>query len=447
MARIGYGNVGRTVGLTSESWGVVGGDDEPPLLLRSLAERWPEHTFVLLGRNSGERPQDVGYPPNVENPFTDLREEILGLTRGNHSPLTQAEMYRTAPGLIKIWAEVADTLDGMVLWLGQHGTSNYPIPFANKPGTITKPYDAYIYYAGPLFGAVNRWVGADPLERRVSWLCADPRNYLKGRDLAWPPHDVLGQFNFTKKEKHWRYNLTGAPSDYGFTGEWSRKNPASNLWHVEHRYVYSRLEICGILPEHVDSRFSDSWEDRAHFGLFINEARSYVKLNRLDALRDYVLPLDPFFIHGKWSKKSLDEIHRLANRTVEPAPASVYYDKLRSVRCTFTTPSSGSGWATTKPWQAFATGTVCFFHPAYDTQGHIIPTLEQVESGEATDPELRHLARWLRVTEPEQLWKRVNHLQQDRDSWLWLVTTQRRLYDDACRDRVILDHIAERTKL
>ena len=447
MARIGYGNIGRTVGLTPQSWGVVGGDDEPPLLLKTLAETWPEHTFVLLGRNSGEVPQEAGFPSNVENPFHELRDDVLALTRGNHSPLTLEEITRTGPGLIRLWADVTDDLDGVILWLGQHGTSNYPIPKTDGSGVLTRPQDAFIYYAGPLFGAVNRWVSADPLERQVTWLCADPRNYLKGRDLAWPPRDVLGQFDFTKKEKHWRYRLTGDPGDYGFTGDWDHKDPASNVWHVEHRYRYSRLEICGILPEHVDSRFSDSWDDRAHFGLFINEARAYVKMNRLDALRDYALPLDPWFIHGKWTKKSLAEIDRLSGRAIEPAPAEVYYDKLRSVRCTFTTPSSGSGWATTKPWQAFATGTACFFHPAYDTQGHIIPTLDQVESGEAIDPELRHLARWLRVQRPEDLAKRVTRLQQDRDAWLWIVRTQRKLYDEACAEREILRHIAERTKL
>lgn len=442
--RVGYGKIGRAIGLTPNSWGVVGGDDEPPLLLKTMAERWPEHTFVLLGRNSGENPQEAGFPPNVENPFTELRADLLALSKGNHSPLTIPELYKTAPGLIQLWAPVFDTLDAVVMWQGQHGTSNYPIPKTDGSGQVTRPQDAFVYYVGPMIGGINRWISKDPMNREVVWLCADPRNYLKCRDLAWPPRDVLGQFNFSKKEKHWRYRETGSPSDYGFKGDWVGGDPTTNTWHAEHEYIYSRLEICGILPEHVPSDFSTDWSGRAHFGLFINEARAYVAHNRFDALRDYVLPLNPYFINGKWSTKSLEKLKTMGRDPIEPAPADVYYDKLRSVRCTLTTPSSGSGWATTKPWQSFGTGTVCFFHPRYDIQGHIIPTLEQVEKGEVEDPELAQLAKWLRIRNPEDLRKRVDHLNRDQGAWDWITQQQRRLYDDACRDRVILDHIEKR---
>jgi hypothetical protein len=107
------------------------------------------------------------------------------------------------------------------------------------------------------------------------------------------------------------------------------------------------------------------------------------------------------------------------------------------VRSTFTTPSSGSGWATTKPWQAFAHGTVCFFHPEYDTQGHIIPTLAQANddvycADHGVDEGLRHLARWLRVRDSAELYKRVHELDANHDAWWWLVQKQRRLYDRAC---------------
>jgi hypothetical protein len=139
-------------------------------------------------------------------------------------------------------------------------------------------------------------------------------------------------------------------------------------------------------------------------------------------------------------------ITALGGPTIEPAPADVYYDKLRSVKCTLTTPSSGSGWATTKPWQAFATGTVCFFHPEYDTQGHIIPTLDQCTNPEAPpiDSMERNLAAWLRVENPEQLHKRVETIASSYETWLWLVRAQRVLYDKACQERRIIKLIAER---
>ncbi len=126
------------------------------------------------------------------------------------------------------------------------------------------------------------------------------------------------------------------------------------------------------------------------------------------------------------------------------------------MRSTFTTPSSGSGWATTKPWQAFAVGTVCFFHPEYDTQGHIIPTLKQLDDAERNQsPDAVHgwdvntaqLARWLRVRDAGDLAKRVRHLNEDHDAWWWLVVQQRRLYDAACANLLHVKMIEERLGL
>jgi hypothetical protein len=447
--RIGYGKLGRTLGLTPESWGVVGGDDEAPLLLKTIAERWPEHTFVLLGRNSGEVPQDIGLPPNVENPFIELRDEIRAASAGNTTPMTLEQLYRTAPALIKAWLPTFDTLDGVIMWLGQHGTSNYPLTFVDGSGRVSKPQDSSVYYACPMIGGMNRWTSQDPHNRSVTWLLADPRNYIKCRDLAWPPRQVLAQFDYVKKGKHWRYRETGSPEDYGFKGGWEKNNPTTNIWHVEHNYTYSALELCGIFPEHIPGQFSDNWGSRRHFGLFVNETRTYVARNRLNAMCEYVMPLNPVFVHGKWTPKSRAQINEKFGYDIEPLPLTQmndYYDLLRSVKSTFTMPSSGEGWATVKPWQSFATGTACFFHPSYDTQGHIIPTVKQVKAGGVPD-DLAQLARWLRVESPQQLAKRVDALNHDRDAWSWLVGVQRKLYDQACEERLILRHIGRQAGL
>lgn len=430
--RVGYGKVGRTLGLTSKSWGVVGGDDEPPLLLRTLAERWPEHTFVLLGRNSGEVPQDVGLPSNVENPFIDLKPDV--------SAWLKRPLHERAPGLIRTWLPVFDELDAVVLWLGQHGTSNYPIPKTDGSGELTTPQDSFVQYAGPLFGGVNRWVSQDPTRSPV-WLCSDPRNYMKGRDLAWPPRRVLAQHTYTKREKNWRYNLTGKPDDYGFTGDWVNGDPTTNTWHVDHRYEYSRLELSAVQPDHVPGGVSYDWSGRRSFGLIANENRGYVTHNRLDIIREWVVPLQPSFIRGKWSDKSRQVLESATGLVIEPVRGEEYYDALRSVRSTITTPASGSGWATSKPWQCFAAGTVCFFHPRYDTGGHVVPTLEQVERGDVEDVYLAQLARWLRVETPDQLWTRVRHLDADEGAWRWLVEQQRELYERAVDEARLLEHI------
>lgn len=432
--------------LARERWGVVGGDDEPPLLLRTLAERHPTHEFVIVGKNSGERPSDVGLPANVTNPWTTLAGVVKRELAGRDQPqrITGDDLAHVLGVFDEHVVPLFRDLDGLIVWAGQHGTSNSPMPkigagYDDLPWT--QPQKSFTLYVSYVVRGINAFRERDPLRYEEVWLVPDPRNYPKARDIKWPQrHPILAQYDFTKTEKFERYRDWRTPDECGFDPAITRVDETGHVWSARQRYVYSGLELCGVLPTYVDAerRPTNDWSQRKHFGLFVNEARAYVKLNRLDALTQYVLPLRPAFVHGKWSAESLGVI-REWGYDVGPAPHDEYYPKLRSVRCTFTTPSSGSGWATTKPWQAFAVGTVCFFHPDYDTQGHIVPTLEQANSdswwsASGLDDDLRRLALWLRVRDPADLARRVQHLQGDSDAWWWLVCQQRALYERACAE-------------
>lgn len=444
--KIGYCKLGRAMPLARERWGVVGGDDEPPLLLKTLAERHPEHEFVIVGRNSGERPTDVGLPPNVTNPWTDLTRVVKRELAGRDQPqrIVGDDLAHVLAVFDHLVVPLFAECDALVVWAGQHGTSNSPMPkigagYDDLPWT--QPQKSFTLYVSYVVRGINAFRERDPLRYEEIWLVPDPRNYPKARDIKWPQRrPILAQYDFTKREKFERYRDWRTPTECGFD-DVATVDETGHVWIGRQTYVYSGLELCGVLPEHVDARFDPDWSGRKHLGLFINEARAYVAQNRLDALVDYVLPLAPSWIHGKWSVESKRVIGEWGY-DVEPAPAEVYYDKLRSVRATFTTPSSGSGWATTKPWQAFATGTVCFFHPGYDTQGHIIPTLDQVERDDVREPtgfvmsrdELAHLARWLRVCDPGDLAKKVRAVNESEETWRWLVERQRALYDARCAE-------------
>jgi len=416
--RIGYGKVGRSMPLTLDACGTVGGDVECVAVVKDLALRHPDDTFVLIGRNSGERPKDVGLPENIENPWTAwqprLREE-LNARAYNHPSLSIEEEL----GIVGIYNEMITPtflgLDGIVLWLGQHGSSNSPLPATGAAAAaMTKPHDWEVYYCAYLFHGVNAWRNVDPVNREEVWLNADARNYHKMRDLKWPwRHPILAQFDFPHKTKHYRYG-DDSPIPEAFKSTLARRLEAC-LWEAEYKYKYSRLEICSLSPTAPHgsmATFNDRWEGRQHFGIFINEARPMTKkpeLVRGPILKRWVLPLEPAFIHGKWSFEGQMEL----SRTIQVAPWEDYFPFLHTVRATFTTPSSGSGWATTKPWEAFAAGTVCFFHPAYDSQNHILK--------DAPPP----LKAFLRVDFPGQLADRVKKLGEDRALWEDMVAMQR----------------------
>jgi hypothetical protein len=289
---------------------------------------------------------------------------------------------------------------------------------------------------------INAWRDVDPWNREEIWINADPRNYHKMRDLKWPlRHPILTQYTFDRNIKHARY---GDGKDFE---EWSSRDYAALLqpedrdlvWSSKTHNVYSRLEFNALVPGTPSGQsvnLNDSWEDREAFGLFINEARAIgvsEERGRRKILQDWVLPLNPSFIHGKWSERAIQAL----GINIQPLGwADGYVTKLQSVRSTFTTPSSGSGWATTKPWEAFAAGVVCYFHPVYDDQDHI---LRDAPMG---------LKEWLRVKSPEELKIRVDHLnsQAGRPDWEWIVKMQRRHFDDAVAERRYMKMIDARLR-
>jgi len=436
--------------LSLDKCGSLGGDVEMAATVGVLARRNPDVDFILVGRNTGEQPSAVGLPDNVYNPWTDWAPRLLEAKRLaglNKSNLTIKEHL----GIQRIFDELTlDTfrsIDHIILWAGQHGTTNSPLPAVRDPGKLTKPHDWSVHYVSFLTRGVNAWRDVDPWRREEIWLNSDPRNYLKLRDLKWPlRHPVLSQHNYVNNIKHARYG-----DGSGFE-EWSGHDLAALaepshrdlVWQSRVRNLYSRLEINGLMPDTPFGdliSFSDDWNGRQHFGLFINETRRYVRddIARVNVMNEWVMPLVPAWIHGKWSDESMRQIadaNPRWNTDIRPAPWEDYYPRLHSVRCTFTTPASGTGWATAKPWEAFAAGTVCFFHPGYDVQDNIL--------GDAP----AGLADWLRVSSPEQLRARVELLSRPENSgtWHWLVNAQRRHFDNAIAEARFATLIEERIR-
>jgi hypothetical protein len=450
MRNVAYGKIGRSMPLTLEKCANLGGDVEMVAVVKELALRHPDDKFWLIGRNTGEVPQDVGLPKNVVNPWNVWSKILLARKRElglNKSNLTVQEHYDVQSIFDELTLPTIISMDAIVLWAGQHGTTNIPIPAVSDGNKLTKPHDWCAHYCGFLLRGVNTWRDADPLNREEVWLNADPRNYLKMRDLKWPMRNpVLTQFNFKHNIKHERYGDSARFDEfdaealaYQNMGSFANVlDPHGQVWKSQVTNVYSRLEVNGLRPGMPFGNLIsyDENPDRKSFGLFINEARRYVSTDtaRRNILRDWILPLNPDWIHGTWNAESLAEIG-YTGEPIKPAAWEDYYPRLHSVRTTFTTPSSGSGWATAKPWEAFAAGTACLFHPLYDIQDNIL--------GDAP----AGLREWLRVKTPAELRHRIEYLNSPEGTadWLWVVRAQREHFDNAMKElrymRLIEDRI------
>jgi hypothetical protein len=448
--KVGYGKIGRSMPLPLDKCGNLGGDVEMSATVGTLARRNPDIDFYLLGRNTGEVPTDVGLPENVINPWTEWAPVLLAEKRArklNKSNLSVEEHQAIGAIFDQITLPTFTAMDHIIMWAGQHGTTNTPLPSVKDPSRLTKPHDWSAHYVAFITRGINTWRDVNPGRREEIWLNSDPRNYLKLRDLKWPlRHPVLSQHTYINNIKHARY---GDGADFA---EWSGHDLAAlddpadrdRVWVSTVRNIYARLELNGLMPNTPFGNlisFNDDWENRDHFGLFINETRRYVRedIARVTVMNDWVMPLRPAWVHGKWSDESMRQIAD-ANpdwtQDIRPAPWDRYYPRLHAVRCTFTTPASGTGWATAKPWEAFAAGTVCFFHPEYDVQNNI---LGDAHAG---------LTQWLRVKSVAELRHRVEYLNSDdgRPAWEWIVRAQRAHFDNATASPRFAELIEERLR-
>lgn len=415
--RVGYGKVCRVVEVEPAKWGESGGDNEPPALLRTLATRHPDVEWVVTARNSGWTPP----LPNIVNPWIEWNAEVRKHSKRIYRNDDQTaetlnwtvEMYRELTGQTLV------DVDGYVLWMGQHGTSNSPLPSKKDQRVYTKPQISAVHYGGYQLRGLNSWRDHDPLNREEVWLISDPRNHIKCRDLKWPRRQpILAQFKFARGENLERYGDARDPVDCGFDPDvvsWAWPG----VWRTYDHYAASGLELVGV-PSSLGDHAPPGWNERDHdFGILINEVRNYGlrhEVTRLHAVQRYVNPLNPSWIHGTWSAASLTTL----GYDIKPIPYTEIFTLMQRTKSTFTTPSSGSAWATVKPWESFATGVVCFFHPLYDTQDSIIFP----DGEDAASDELRHLHAWLRVKNPEDLERKVKAVASSRDTYAWLARVQ-----------------------
>ena len=427
---IAYSKLGRSWNLDPRRASTVGGDMDVIRLLMRLAWDNPEHTFLLVGRNSGENPRDLGYPDNVVNPWTEWSMPTLTYEGIKDGGREYVEEYLGHWDRMSRGVEV----DKHIMWLGQHGGSNTPIPQIGtdwEHRNFTTPQMSFVNYCAYLL-KFTRDTGVEPV-----LLCPDPRNYLKARELITLTSPILAQYNMRKQTKFdvhgaWEQDQRGIGGTETFvpTAPHLPGRREQSVWVSDVPYVYAAVELTA-LDEPPTIPCADTPGEHP-FGLISNENRKEVgRLARLPLLKQWVLSKFPDApLYGKWSSDSEAEIGR---GPIPSVPTKQMYDVLRSFRSTITLPASGSGWATAKPWEAFASGTVMFFHPEYDAQGHVLPLagIPHWSDGTECGEDARRLAAWLRVTNARDMWVKVEHLENDDQLWADITRVQRRYFEFA----------------
>ena len=429
MTRIGYSKLGRSWQIDPNKGSLGNGDVDVRNCITRLGKAHPEVEWVLTGRNSGDVPQSAGMPDNVVNPWTKAREEYSGINQNDRERVGEVHTRCAIPIMTD------PTLDTHLVWAGQHGMVNTKIPLVRLKGDgaeieYASPQISFVNYASYLLHGLNQW-RSENLDKEETWLVPDVRNYLKARDLMWPiSGPILAQYSRTHNRHMYRYNDPKTPADYGMQHVARVDNKTHpGCWTGEEPYSYSGIELTTLeSPDSTRSMFDSKTDhsQRYSFGILVNETRWLGKkvegkrvsagLSRVSVLKDWVVNLWPKAeIFGNWSDESKEDLGRL---DIRPCPQQYLGPTMQRWRCTVTTPASGSGWATAKPWEAFSYGTVCFKHPKYDDQGWIY-------GGDMP----KELLEWLTPATPEALKKRVDYLDENPATWCWIVNAQRAYFE------------------
>lgn len=430
--RIGYAKFGRSMTMDPSMAGFQG-DQEAPQLLRRLAERNPDVTWVLVGRNRGNT--DI---PNIENPWKDAPPRPPVPAGVKIIPYDDFEFHIR---------DVISNLDACIVHMGQHGTSHISLPFVGKTWKeaeeneryITKPLLWAQSYGRYLTMGLNKLGDRTDGTAPIVWTCTDPRNYMKARDVKWPTglNNILAQYDYTRTQKQERFNDFRTPHDLGF-GDWCESLYDGSTWAVQHRYRYADLELM-ILPDNWSSFGLASFHDRKPVGIastsytptYNNEPR------RSEIIRDVILNCFPDAeIYGKWDSGSLADV---PDGTVKQNQPSEFFDILNSWRVSLALPALGSSWTVAKPYQLFASRVVGFMYQRLDDQGWVLPSRRRGPDTSLVSDEygvplysIRNdwtaqdcwLAAWLRVETPGEFHARAHIAASDPDVWTQLTSAQ-----------------------
>ncbi len=391
--KIAYGKLGRSIPLTLKNASNVGGDIEVVRLFDILRQ---DHEVHLVTRNR----EDAHYS-NVINHWKESSSSLFDTWSVDASTFGDAkdmgrnmERYPDDPRwleysqYIRSQAHKLPKFDAWFIWIGQHGTTLSFLPrIKQQPSDdprlkgVTRPLATDLNYCFPVVAILNE------LNIQPHWLCPDPRNRIKFRDLENPnQRPILAQYDQEKNSTFY--------------------SPKHGIQPKKLQYTYSGIELLAVSPP-KESTFTHRAQ-RKLFGLLVNEGYSNlgVKKNRVDLVKKWLNPLPiEYEMYGHWCEASQATL----GRRIDPIALSEVDRTLQKWLTTMTFPASGTGWATAKPWECFKAGTLCFKHPEYDDQRHIYGSHMPLE-----------LREFLCPSSPLALARRLKDIDENKDGTLWL---------------------------
>lgn len=375
---IAIGKSGRSCYFNEKKWSIYAGDDSPKIIYFEIAKQNPQHTFYLIGASDftkyveegGEAPSniiDVWNPAKAEAKKLGLKFDYLWQVLEHY--VKKHDLHFDL-GLIMQGPDMNVTIEGKGIKCLRDTTRDI------------KPLCMGAGYIAPIQNIINI--------QKFPWyiINEDPRYVPIGnRDIINDEEEVLSQINCERTVKR--------ITDYG----------EKAIIHRDHvlKYRYAGIERMFLNAlKKVD--FTEPDNIKVNDKVYKKSRKFIIAVNggadRLGFIEKWVLNCDPSqIIYGKWPK---DDVVKHPNNFEEKGIINMQ-DEMWESMFTFIPcfEKRMSNFVTQKFWKMLYYGIIPFVDKnSYDTD-KILP-----------------LPEFFRVESPNEMWKKINKLYENKDAYI-----------------------------
>jgi len=381
---IGVGKVGKSTLFDYTKWGMIGGDQESPVLISSLAQLNPNVKFYIIGRSDfGRISPELRDKINVHGNIIDIWADFDQKKHGYDTYVTEFLEKNNI------------RLDFCLLYSGTVAQVNVP----NKsffikekpedPGAHPKVLEVFLKYASGIIHYLNT------SGTKFAYIGEDYRYFpIPARDLYNRPFVYLG----TIAEK-------------GLKVKYAKEYCSHDMIITTEKVLKAHMDKVFLMGEEKPV-FLENEKPRSGMAIYSNgkwASGGTPKWPILDAWIINQLEKDSWTVYGEWAEDVIEKkeyVDKFIN-----TPISQLHDQMRSCKYTFMIPITKRS-ASSKFWKMIYFGLVPFFQPDSDSD----------------DTQLQDevLNKWLRPQTPAQLREHIDAIDADENLYLEI---RKRLHD------------------
>lgn len=387
---IAIGKIGRSMYFDKKSWSIYAGDDSPLIIYFTLARKYPEHTFYIIGASDFtkyKKSKSIGF--NVKNGIPKNIVDLYGQSREFAGPercrqkdthIRGQEQWRILDDYV---THTGVQLDFGLIMQGPDVTASISgegVLLINEDKEIT-PMMMGANYVAPIFHLINR-------QRFPYYLINEDPRYVppNGRDILWDEIAVLSQIQ-TKKYKMKRLNEYRGRNfrDHYFDFRYSK---------IERMFLADKKKIDFSNPDNIKVG-ENVYSKKNKFIIALNDGPA-----RLEYIKKWILDFHPETkIYGKWSETSKKA---LPDTFIEKGIVEME-DQMWESMFTYIPAFDKrlKNFVTQKPWKMIYYGIIPFYDKnSYDSEGYF-----------------KEFPDYVKVSSPKEMWKKIDYLYEHKDEY------------------------------